>query len=262
MKIIDTFMFYNELDMLYYRLSVLYDIIDYFVIVEATRTFAGNPKPLYYNENKHLFSKFSNKIIHIVDDELRPNICAWDNEHHQKNYIYEGIKQLNLDINDKIIIADVDEIPDINILKNIKDTKQNFNILHFEMDLYYYNLTCKYEQKWHLSKIVSYYAYTNIYNNNIKCCRDTPSEIGDGIISPGGWHLSYFGDPSFIRNKIEQFSHQELNDEKYKSEENILKQINNCNDLFMRDIFKITRIPIKENNYLPPQYDVYLKKFF
>ena len=55
MKIIDCFTFYNELQMLEYRLSLLYPIIDYFILVEANKTQVGNDKRLYYNENKHLF---------------------------------------------------------------------------------------------------------------------------------------------------------------------------------------------------------------
>ena len=35
MKIIDCFTFYNELQLLEYRLSILYDVVDYFIIVEA-----------------------------------------------------------------------------------------------------------------------------------------------------------------------------------------------------------------------------------
>ena len=52
MKIVDCFTFYNELDMLYYRLNLLYSHVDYFVIVEAKETHAGNPKKLYFEENK------------------------------------------------------------------------------------------------------------------------------------------------------------------------------------------------------------------
>jgi beta-1,4-mannosyl-glycoprotein beta-1,4-N-acetylglucosaminyltransferase len=46
--IADGFTFYNELDMLLYRLSVLDDIVDYFIILEATKTHAGKDKILYY----------------------------------------------------------------------------------------------------------------------------------------------------------------------------------------------------------------------
>ena len=64
-RIVDGFTFYNELHMLYYRLSSLYAVVDYFILVEATLTHAGNPKPLYYDSNKHLFAEFEDKIIHV-----------------------------------------------------------------------------------------------------------------------------------------------------------------------------------------------------
>ena len=39
MKIIDSFIFYNELDLLNYRLSILNDYVDYFIIVESKYTY-------------------------------------------------------------------------------------------------------------------------------------------------------------------------------------------------------------------------------
>ena len=49
--IVDVILFYNELEMLEYRLETLYPVVDKFVIVEATRTFRGNPKPLLFSNN-------------------------------------------------------------------------------------------------------------------------------------------------------------------------------------------------------------------
>ena len=48
MKIIDCFSFYNELDLLTYRLNLLNDYVDYFVIVEARQTHAGKDKILFF----------------------------------------------------------------------------------------------------------------------------------------------------------------------------------------------------------------------
>lgn len=45
-KIVDAFPFYNELDMLEFRLKELWDTVDHFVLVEATVSYVGNPKPL------------------------------------------------------------------------------------------------------------------------------------------------------------------------------------------------------------------------
>ena len=65
MKIIDCFIFYNELELLNYRLNILYNIVDYFIIVESKYTFTGKEKELIFNENKERFSCFNDKIIYI-----------------------------------------------------------------------------------------------------------------------------------------------------------------------------------------------------
>ena len=81
------------------------------------------------------------------------------------------------------------------------------------------------------------------------------------LIEKGGWHLSYFGDTKFIKNKLENFSHQEFNKEDIKNEENMKFKIDNGMDILDRPDTKIARIPISENKYLPPLYDTMLSKF-
>ena len=65
MKIIDCFTFYNEFKLLNYRLSILYPIVDYFIIVESNLTHSGSDKPFYFDENKERYSKFLDKIIKL-----------------------------------------------------------------------------------------------------------------------------------------------------------------------------------------------------
>ena len=50
--IYDCFQFFNELDMLYIRMKVLNDVVDRFVVSEATETFSGLKKPLLFEENR------------------------------------------------------------------------------------------------------------------------------------------------------------------------------------------------------------------
>ena len=61
----DSFQFFNELDILKLRMNVLKDVVDYFVISESTVTFSGDPKPLYYNENKE--TVLLDKILQYAD---------------------------------------------------------------------------------------------------------------------------------------------------------------------------------------------------
>ncbi len=263
-KIIDCFTFYNELDLLEYRLNVLNDVVDYFIIVEANQTFIGKQKELYFNNNKGRFDKFKDKIIHIIVDlpYISNNINInkgeqWLNEKYQRNCISIGFNKLQLNDNDIILINDLDEIPDPNKLISIKSNIIDINIHTLVMDFYYYNLHNKHLNKWYLSKILSYKKYKEL---NITC--DEIRNYNSAIIEKGGWHLSYFGTAEFIKNKIQQFSHQELNLEEFTNIEKIKYRVNNNIDLYDRPNDKTEYISIKNNTYLPPLYDYFLTKFY
>jgi beta-1,4-mannosyl-glycoprotein beta-1,4-N-acetylglucosaminyltransferase len=123
-NIYDCFTFFNELELLEIRLNTLYDYVDKFVIVEATKSHTNQPKELFFENNKEKFKQFSDKIIHIIVDEFPPIIQEWfaqdiyENnekkgnwglENFQRNQIMKGL----IDANDEdvIIITDLDEIP-------------------------------------------------------------------------------------------------------------------------------------------------------
>ena len=57
-KVYDCFPYFNEELMLELRLNTHYDYVDYFIIVESTKTFTRKEKPLYFNEIKAKFAKF------------------------------------------------------------------------------------------------------------------------------------------------------------------------------------------------------------
>jgi len=280
MKIIDCFTFYNELDLLNYRLNILNEFVDYFVLVESTHTHIGKEKKLYFSENKkNLFEKFKDKIIHVVVNDILykyPNINynndeQWENEKYQRNCIDLGIQELSLEDDDIIIISDLDEIPNPNILKRIKNNEIPITINALNMDFYYYNLNSKItDMQWNSSKILLYKYFNELKIKNFTCnmirvnhsIRLNPNQY---IIKNGGWHLSYFGDAHFIKNKLENFAHQEYNNDEYTNLEKIEKRITSGIDLLEKEEsqynHKIIKIPIKENLNLPPEYESYLQKF-
>lgn len=71
----------------------------------------------------------------------------------------------------------------------------------------------------------------------------------------GGWHISYFGDASFIRNKLINFSHQEFNTDTYTNLTTIEEKIKTKTELF--DDSKFLHIPIHKNTNLPPLHDIF-----
>lgn len=266
MKIIDCFTFYNEIDLLNYRLHMLYDIVDFFIIVESTHTHSGKEKELFFSKNKELFKKFEDKIINIVVDDFPykyPNIDVsknqqWINEIYQRNQIVRGFQYIDLNDNDLITITDLDEIPDKFLLQKIKNDEIGIDINILEMDFYYCNLNHKKNSKWLHPKIISYEMYKNLALS----CNDIRF-YHCKIIKNAGWHLSYFGDGNFIKNKIENFAHQEFNNDEYTDIDKINKRLENFCDIFDREDSenKVIKISVKYNSRLPYDYNKYLQKF-
>lgn len=115
----DCFQFFNELDILKIRLNVLDSVVDRFVISEATETFSGLKKPLYYEENKEMFAAFADKIIHVVVDDT-PKGDRWgthERDTFQKNAVTRGLRDCTDE--DIVIFSDLDEIPNPDKIREI-----------------------------------------------------------------------------------------------------------------------------------------------
>jgi hypothetical protein len=142
-KIIDTVFFYNELDMLTFRLTELNEHVDHFIIMESGIDFIGNPKPLFFKENEHLFEKWKDKITYITFNELssfeldilsdvakKINFFIGDfvievNRDTIQLYLLTLLRKtllsFDLYMEDIIMISDIDEIPDLSKLSEIID---------------------------------------------------------------------------------------------------------------------------------------------
>lgn len=229
------------MEILKLHLEEMYDVVDKFVIVESTTTFTGNNKILFFNENKNKYAKYIDKIIHIIVDDTPRTNNPWNAETFQRNAIDRGIQKIKLNDDDIIIIGDVDEIPDSD---TISRNPQSLPI-SLEMDLYYYNFACRMKDKWYGSKVLPY----GLYKKN-----PIPDRLRGFSFNKqpkGGWHLSYFGTPEFISNKISNFSHQEFNNNAYNDIKKIKYKIDNKLDLFNRDdvIIEKTNSPYLPKNY-------------
>jgi beta-1,4-mannosyl-glycoprotein beta-1,4-N-acetylglucosaminyltransferase len=64
-KIVDTFLFWNEFDILELRLRETYDYIDEFVIVECDYTFTGKYKGYGLEKHKDRYAKWWDKVTYI-----------------------------------------------------------------------------------------------------------------------------------------------------------------------------------------------------
>lgn len=137
MKIFDCFTFFNEFELLELRLETLWDLVDYFVIVEANKTHANEPKPFNFFERQKEFKKYFKKIRYVMDDSDVPysGVGDWSIENNQRNNIIQGLGDAEPD--DLIFISDVDEIPNPKTIKILLESQSDKN-LDVEVIQYFY----------------------------------------------------------------------------------------------------------------------------
>ena len=233
MKIIDCFLYNNEELILDIRINTLDKYVDKFVIIESKFDHQGNKKKLNFDINN--FKKFRDKIKYLVIEEFPKGMTNWDRENYQRNYIANGIKDLDED--DYIIISDVDEIPNLNKIKDLN--KHKFTV--FEQKLFYYKLNLQNETNpfWFGSKICK-----KKYLKSPQWLRDQKVKkysfwkfkmIRWNIIKSGGWHFSFLMNADQIKLKLGSYAHAEFNNHNFNDLKKIDYSIKNNIDLFDRD---------------------------
>lgn len=246
--IYDCFPFFNELDLLEIRLNVLNSVVDKFVLVESTQTFAKQNKPLYYMENKKRYQDFEDKIIHVVCDEDFSKIDnTWVIENVQRNYIAKGL--IDCQDEDVIMISDLDEIPNP---QKVLEYKNKPGIKCFQNTMYYYylNYICVDDPVWKKgTRMINFRDFKNGLDDvKVKMNSKLPREFFEGITTPnkiryfkkgiwvknGGWHFSYLGGAEAIRKKILSISHTEFHKPEFTDIEKIKARVAAGEDLFGR----------------------------
>lgn len=205
-KVYDCFLFFNELETLKIRLREMNDRVDRFVLVEATETFRGNAKPLYFKENKEQFAPYLHKIIHVVISEKfrMGQGMAREREAFQRNQILRGLK--GAASKDIVILSDVDQI-----IRN-RDIPKIISLLRASTspligcgcDYYrwFYNRKDPTPQ---VGSVVTTYKY--LRKRSPVAVRN---QRKDYLIYPhGGWHFTDMGGLRTFVQKITSNSHYE-----------------------------------------------------
>lgn len=241
--IVDSFMFFNEFDMLEGRLEYLYDHVNYFVLVESNITQSGDEKPMLFMENMSRYKKYLDKMLYFPFVTKRSDYNydrlpthdrdyqtgPWGLENAQRNHIGEALKLFADDAT--IMISDLDEIPHKDCIamaqKNFSDSWQAFAI---QQDHFAYNFNQK-----QTVPILGTTISTNRYAK-LKSPQGMRNEkYGYPVIFNGGWHLTYWGTVDMIQYKIQTFAHQELNRPEFKDPKHIKEKIRLGQDMFNRD---------------------------
>jgi beta-1,4-mannosyl-glycoprotein beta-1,4-N-acetylglucosaminyltransferase len=238
--IIDCFPFFDELDLLEVRLHELSDVVDMFVLSEATRTFTGKPKPLYFDANKKRFMEFSDKIEHVVIDTYNASDLhdPWNMDYYQKQQgLDAAIERFCLGSNDIIILSDCDEILKADSVK--KAIKVMGKTVTMKMPLFNYWMNCICTSiKWVYAKLAR--CEKNLSHRRIRYRKSACT------ITDAGWHFSFLGD---VKRKLEAYAHTEYNRAPFNTAEHIENQKKLGRDLFNRKNYRHKFLD--DINYLP-----------
>ena len=128
MKVYDCFTFFNEFELLELRLKTFYDLVDYFVIVEADKTHTNEPKPFNFLARSQEFQPYFKKIRYIMDNSVVPykGVGDWSIENNQRNNIIQGLGDAEPD--DLIFISDIDEFPNPYTIKTLLASQFDTNL--------------------------------------------------------------------------------------------------------------------------------------
>ena len=210
-RIYDAFQFFNELDVLEIRLNELRAVVHKFILVEATRTHSNRPKPLYFEQSKHRFADFRDQIIHVVVDDLPNSTDPWVLENYQRNAILRGLGRAHP--NDLVVIADVDEIPASYVLDALRSCDGPTSPAWLYSRFFNFRFEWEFAGQWKHPQVVRYATIAPGAPGAV-----SPQKVRMGAMAPehtkiesAGWHCSFFSDAEGVMQKVQAFTHQELN---------------------------------------------------
>ena len=216
--LVDGFMFYNELDVLELRLSVLDKYVDRFILVEAEVNHVGGPKELFFEKNKERYTKWLPKITHVIikADEAPTDKNPWAREKFQRECITRGLDGVpDAAI---VMISDVDEIPNLGTIpyENLQNSISSVHMwmFHYSFDYLFTG------EPWYGTVITTVDVLKKFGPNGL---RDSRWKFP--AYQYAGWHLSSFGDEKHVLNKMRTFAHAlDNNEHKHLQTEENIKQ--------------------------------------
>jgi hypothetical protein len=193
--------FFNELDILEARLTEMARAVDHFVIVEAPQTHRGDPKPLYYEENKVRFNRWASQIYNCVV-ELPAGPDAWERERRQRDVGQQVLTDVGAGPDDLILLTDLDEIVRADRVRAILEATATAPAM-LMMTQYWYSLEWREPGPWLHPKAFRFgQVPPTVAYSDVRHCMYP-------VAQNAGWHFSWFGGTAQFDYKLSSFAHNE-----------------------------------------------------
>ena len=231
-KILDTFLFTHEFDLLELRLRLLWPVVDKFLLMEGDHNFTNQPKKMRFSEQAERFAWAKEKLIHIqhigkfADREGQLSIPGeLFVEHQHRQYLYDRSKHIGYEhgftASDILLISDVDEIPSREVIAKLKAEDFPSPSL-FDQDFYYYNINCHRGRRWHGTMAMRLGYSLSAFKHDIGAARQARLTMPK-IEYNCGWHFAHFYDAESIKEKLQHSSHQGYYTEEIYNPEHLKK---------------------------------------
>lgn len=241
MKIYDTFIFHNEVELARMRIDLLKGYVDCFIVVEANQDHRGNPRKRMFP--LHELGQIAEIEYIVIDlpDCGNDDLAASKRENIQRNYILEGLSGANPE--DIILFGDADEMVDPRQLSGICNAIKAINApIKLGQYLSYYAFNMRAANWWYGTTVAQRKHFTSIVELRNRTIQST------SYVNNAGWHASYCGNAEFIKEKLSAFCHADLV-AAFNTDENIKYALETGANLFGRDE-PFTKIPVDET--FPP----------
>ena len=221
-RIIDTFPIHDELDLLECRLTELYEVVDFFVAVEADVTHQDNPKPWYLTNNLDRFAPWKDKLVVVRATGLPTKAeddDPWARELAQRGYCWNGLEVIGVDDNDIILHGDLDEIPRALHVRNVRPAPGWF--VSFQQRLHCFAIDWLHPDPWFGTVAGRAGSIAKLGDNvnafaRVRDKRNRWTQPGARVnpqpLVEAGWHFSWLGGREAATKKLNSFCHPEVAD--------------------------------------------------
>jgi beta-1,4-mannosyl-glycoprotein beta-1,4-N-acetylglucosaminyltransferase len=228
-RVYDCFTYDGE-DCLDLRLRAHWEQVDVFVIVEAALTFAGQPKALSFDAERHAWAMAKIRYVPLEAQAFAGCATAWDRERTQRNALRLGYADAAPD--DVVLIGDVDEILREDQLRPVAPGEIH---VFEQLMLYFY---CDYlmvsEPFWRKAVAVSGATALQHDAEDLRNGKALRARLREVSVKDAGWHFSYLGGMDMVQKKLERFSHQNLNKPRYRDARKNLARLYAGKDIYHR----------------------------
>lgn len=243
-KIVDIFLYNGEEFLLNLRRAILKDVVDLFIVKQATTTFSGTPRELFEPDQDNT----KTEIIQFPE-----GLDTWGRDRYQRGYTLD-LEKYGVDDNWIILTSDLDEVPNPEALIWLKENFDEKEVYSFEQTMFQYFLNVmNVSEPWAGTRACSLETYKKIDAETLR------QQYMNNILPDAGWHWSFLGGREMIEKKIKSYAHQEYNNDYIINDIN--NRINENRDIFERGYeLKITAIDstfpkyIQENQELLSKY--------